>query len=180
MPRGTLPLAAFAAWVRPSRGRGPTSPISTDPRSRGDRFSVSMPAPATSSHHPYTGHHQGHTQAAPWLGERPTGAPSSRRSRTSPDFDAVAHSCDASAVIHTRSSSRHITDGQYRALSATLTTSDLDRRRLRWFGFSPRRANSGARPPSLAQHGLCQWLPSPSRSGQNAPRHECGWVIAPL
>ncbi len=59
-PLGVLPLAT----------RGPTSPISTGRRYRDDRFSCSMPAPATSSRHLYTGHHQGNTQAAPWLRAR--------------------------------------------------------------------------------------------------------------
>jgi hypothetical protein len=39
-------------------------------RYRGDRFSCSMPAPATSSRHLYTGHRQGSMQAAPWLRAR--------------------------------------------------------------------------------------------------------------
>jgi hypothetical protein len=56
-PLGVLPLVT----------RGSTSPISTGQRYRGDRFSTSMPAPATSSRHLYTGHHQGHEQAAPRL-----------------------------------------------------------------------------------------------------------------
>ena len=42
-------------------------------RYRDDRFSCSIPAPATSSRHLYAGHHQGHTQAAPWLHDHPTG-----------------------------------------------------------------------------------------------------------
>src|SRR6266566_173727 len=52
-PLAVLPLAAREA----SPGR----------RYRGDRFSCSMPAPATSSRHLYTGHRQGSTQATPWL-----------------------------------------------------------------------------------------------------------------
>ena len=58
-PLGVLPLAA----------RRPASPAGR--RYRDDRFSSSMPAPATSSRHLYTGHRQGHEQAAPWLRARP-------------------------------------------------------------------------------------------------------------
>ena len=60
-------LAVSAAWGSPSRDQGRTSPISTGRRYRGDKFSCSMPAPGTSSRHLYTGHRQGHTQAAPRL-----------------------------------------------------------------------------------------------------------------
>jgi len=42
-----------------------------------------------------------------------------------------------------------------RAFSATLTTSALDRRSLRWFGLSACTASPEGHPPSLAQHGLC-------------------------
>ena len=45
-------------------------PYSAGRRGRGDRFSCSMPAPTTSSRHPYTGHRQGSTQAAPRLRAR--------------------------------------------------------------------------------------------------------------
>jgi len=50
---------------------GPDPAIPAGRRYRGDRFSCSMPAPATSSRHLYTGHRQGHTQAAPWLRAHP-------------------------------------------------------------------------------------------------------------
>src|SRR5207244_6783758 len=45
------------------------------------------------------------------------------------------------------------------ALSATLTTSALDRRSLRWFEASPCRAAPEGQPPSLAQPASvgCQW-----------------------
>ena len=42
-----------------------------------------------------------------------------------------------------------------RAFSATLTTSALDRRSLRWFGLPTCTASPEGQPPSLAQHGLC-------------------------
>jgi hypothetical protein len=47
-------------------------------RYRDDRFSCSLPTPTTSSRHLYTGCHQGHTQAAPWLGEYLCSTPLSR------------------------------------------------------------------------------------------------------
>jgi hypothetical protein len=69
-----------------------------------------MPAPATSSRLLYTGHHQGSTQAAP-LAE---GTPSRRAFvpgvLRSPGFDAIVPPIDASAVVHTRSSSRRPPD----------------------------------------------------------------------
>src|SRR6266699_3772947 len=52
-------------------------------RYRGDRFSCSMPAPATSSRHLYTGHRQGSTQAAPRLRAR-----TSKRAPLSREFCA--------------------------------------------------------------------------------------------
>jgi len=68
VPRlGTLPLAVSPACSPPSRVGRETSP---GRRYQGDRFSCSMPAPATSSRHLYTGHRQGSTQAAPWLRAR--------------------------------------------------------------------------------------------------------------
>src|SRR5665811_802242 len=61
-PLGVLPLVTG----------GQPSPIHAGRRYRGDRFSTSMPAPTTSSRHLYTGHHQGHMQAAPRLRARPS------------------------------------------------------------------------------------------------------------
>ncbi len=98
------PLAAL-----PLATRGPTSPISTGRRHRGDRFSCSMPAPATSSRHLYTGHRQGHTQAAPWLTTRHRHVLVPRVQRAL-GFDATVRTLDASAVIHTCSSSRRSPD----------------------------------------------------------------------
>ena len=112
VPRiGTLPLAVSAAWGPPSRDPNrQTAPTSSGRRYRDDRFSCSMPAPATSSRHLYTGHHQGSTQAAPWLRARPTGAPLSRRYPQPPVSMPSFYAFDASAVVHTRSSSRRIPD----------------------------------------------------------------------
>ena len=69
-----------------------------------------MPAPAASSRHLYTGHHQGHTQAAPWLRAHPAGVPLSPGRVPIPGFDADLMSFDASAVVHTCSSSRRTPD----------------------------------------------------------------------
>src|ERR1035437_5639495 len=110
VPRGTLPLAVSAARGPPSRSQGSRRrSISTDRRFRGDRFSCSMPAPATSSRHLYTGRHQGHTQAAPWLrASRGCCSPLSRGPSPTLGFGAVLKTFDASAVVHTCSSSRRL------------------------------------------------------------------------
>ena len=109
VPRiGTLPCGVCHLRSSLSTTRGPTSPHSTGRPYRGDRFSCSMPGPATSSRHLYTGHHQGHIQAAPWLGTPAT----ARRcpGNSSPRFRCHHWSFDASAVVHTRSSSRRLPD----------------------------------------------------------------------
>ena len=72
-PLAVLPLAA-------SRAPSPSSP---GRRYRGDRFSCSVPAPATSSRHLCTGHRQGSMQAAPRLRAR-IRAPVSRELCASP------------------------------------------------------------------------------------------------
>ena len=68
-PLAVLPLAASQAGL----------PSAADRRYRGDRLSCSVPAPATSSRHLYTGHRQGSMQATPWLRARHHGAPLSRK-----------------------------------------------------------------------------------------------------
>jgi hypothetical protein len=77
-------------------------PYAAGRRYRGDRFSCSVPAPATSSRHLYTGHRQGSTQAAPSLAE---GTPARRAfvpgAMRPPGFDAIVPPIDASAVVHT-------------------------------------------------------------------------------
>ena len=60
---------------------------------------------------------------------------------------------DASAVVHTRSSSRRTPDPLTAGLFRTLTTPALNRRSLRWFGLPACTANPEDLPPSLAQHG---------------------------
>ena len=140
------------------------APISTGRRYRDDRFSCSMPAPATNSRHLYTGHHQVHEQAASWLKVRHVGRAVVPGPPTGPGFDAIAVSHDASAVVHTRSSSRRLPD----PLIAGLLRSRFPPRlltgmTLRWFGISACTANPEGLPPSLAQHGRC-WRPSTSSS----------------
>ena len=71
---------------------------------RGDRFSCSMPAPATSSRHLYTGHHRGHIQPAPRLRTH-RGEPLSRDHPQIPVSMPSLFRFDASAVVHTCSSS---------------------------------------------------------------------------
>jgi hypothetical protein len=153
-PLAGLPLAT----------RGPTTPISTGRRYRGDRFSCSMPAPATSSRHLYTGHRQGHEQAAPWLRAHPVGRAFVPGHPSGPGFDAIAVFHDASAVVHTRSSSRRSPDpliaGLLRSRFPPRLLTDMT---LRWFGISACTANPEGQPPSLAQHGWC-WRSSTSSS----------------
>ena len=161
VPRGTLPLAVSAAWGPPSRSQGSQRhSVSTGRRFRDDRFSCSMPAPATNSRHLYTGRHQGHTQAAPWLrASRGCCSPLSRGPSPLLGFGAVLKHFDASAVVHTCSSSRRSPDPVSPGLfTETLTTTALDRRSFRWFGLSACTASPEGQPPSLAQHGSCWWL----------------------
>ena len=73
-----------------------------------------------------------------------------------PGFDAIVPPIDASAVVHTCSSSRRTPDPLTAAFSATLTTPALNRRSLRWFGLPACTANPEDLPPSLAQHGSCR------------------------
>lgn len=99
--------------------------------SSGDRFPRSMQEPKPSSRHLHAGHHLAGRQVSARL----IPEPSSRSG-----FDVVL-------VISTRQQwftrvrllGSHLTRSR-RAFSATLTTSALDRRSLRWFGASPCRA----------------------------------------
>ena len=83
-----------------------------------------MPAPATSSRHLYTGHHQGNMQAAPWLRARHHGCAFVPGGLCSPGFGAIVLPHDASAVVHTCSSSRRTPEpagsGSFAATLATL------------------------------------------------------------
>ena len=71
---------------------------------RSDRFSCSMPAPATSSRHPYTGHHRGHIQPAPKLRTHRSEPLSRDHPQIPVSMPSLFH-FDASAAVHTYSSS---------------------------------------------------------------------------
>ena len=91
----------------------------------------------------------------PGSGHATAGAPSSRGYLTTPVSMPSFYSFDASAVVHTRSSSRRTPDPLTAGLlPQTLTTPALNRRSLRWFEFSACTAHPEGRPPSLAQHVL--------------------------
>ena len=107
---GTLPLTVAAVCGPPSRDQPAHRPIAAGRRYRDDRFSCSMPAPATSSRHLYSGHHQGNTQAVPWLRAHHPGRALVPGARIPPGFDAIIGAFDASAVVQTRSSSRRSPD----------------------------------------------------------------------
>ena len=103
---------------------------------RGDRFSCSMPAPAMSSRHLYTGHHRGHIQAAPRLRTH-RGEPLSQDHPQIPVSMPSLFRFDASAVVHTCSSSHR-------------TPAPLTARR------QPQRS-----PPRLLTDAACGGLESP-------------------
>jgi len=142
VPRGTLPLTVSAAWGPPSRGQQAGQlPGPATRRYRGDRFSCSMPAPATSSRHLYTGHRQGHTQAASWLRAHPQGAPlSPERVPVRVLMPISCLSMRQQWFTHVRLLVAHLTRSR-RAFSGTLTTTALDRRSSRWFGLPACTAN---------------------------------------
>jgi hypothetical protein len=121
---------------------------------RDDRFSCSMPAPTTSSRHLYTGHRQDDKQAASWLRARPTGAPLSREAPPIPVLMPNLGDFDASAVVHTRSSSRRtpdpVTPGLFHSRFPHRLLTGMT---LRRFGIPACTANPEGLPPSLAQHG---------------------------
>src|SRR5215469_8470366 len=82
----------------------------------------------------------------------------------SPGFDAIVPPIDASAVVHTRSSSRRPPD----PLTAGLFPQRSPPRLLTGaacggLGSPPASASPKAQPPSLAQHGSCR-RPSTSPS----------------
>ena len=123
---------------------------------RGDRFSCSMPAPATSSRHLYTGHHRGHIQAAPRLRAH-RGEPLSRDHPQIPVSMPSLFRFDASSNrSHMFVFSSHTRPAHSETSTAALTTPALDRRSLRWFGISACTATPQDLPPSLAQHGSCR------------------------
>jgi hypothetical protein len=157
---GSLPLTVLTACGLPSRRPGPLHPVERPDSYRSDWFSCSVPAPGTSSRHLHTGHRQGNKKAASRLRARPLERASVPGVRSTPGFGAIVPSVNASAVVHTRSSSR-CTPTDSGSFAATLTTPALDRRGLRWFRLPACTANPKGQPSPLAQHGLC-WRPSTS------------------
>jgi hypothetical protein len=147
-----------------SETRGPTSPLSTGRHYRGDGFSCLVPAPLASSRHLYTGHHQGHTQAAPWLKDPPPGRAFVLGTPLTSQFRChhVNVSMRQQWFTHVRLLVAYLPRCR-RDFSATLTTPALDRRSLRWFGISACTATPEGPPPSLAQHASC-WRASTSSS----------------
>ncbi len=109
-PRYSAPQGVGPSASSLSRPGGPIAPISTGRHYRGDRFSCSVPAPATSSRHLYTGHHQDSKQAASWLTAHPNGHAYVPGTLYLPGFGAIVRRFDASAVVHSRSSSRRTPD----------------------------------------------------------------------
>ena len=107
-----------------------------------------MPAPATSSRHPYTGHHRGHIQPAPRLRAHRS-EPSSRDHPQIPVSMPSLFRFDASAVVHTCSSSQR-------------TPAPLTARR------QPQRS-----PPRLLTDAACDGLESPParRPRRTHPHH---------
>src|SRR5216684_4706328 len=82
-----------------------------------------MPAPATSSRHLYTGHHQGGGQGCPLIEGAPLGAPLSRGSRTTPVSMPSLFVSMRQQWYRTCSSSRRTPDPLVAGLfAATLTT----------------------------------------------------------
>ena len=73
-----------------------------------------------------------------------------------PSFDAITNPFDASAVLHTRSSSRRTPDplvaGRSRSRFPPRLLTDMT---LRRFGLSACTANPEGLPPSLGEHGSC-------------------------
>ena len=143
VPRiGTLALAVSAACGSPSRGQQPGRLY------RGDRFSCSMPAPATSSRHLYTEHRRGHIQPTPRLRAHRS-EPLSRDHPQIPVSMPSLFGFDASAVVHTCSSSHR-------------TPAPLTARR------QPQRS-----PPRLLTDAACGGLESPParRPRRTHPHH---------
>jgi len=108
VPRlGTLPLTASTACGPPSRSRGnlPQPPLS-------GRQVLLFHASACSEltpplHRAPPGQHAGRSPAEGTAHQARAFVPGVRRS---PGFDAIVPPIDASAVVHTRSSSRHPPD----------------------------------------------------------------------
>ena len=154
-----------------STARGPTSPISTGRPYRDDRFSCSLSAPATSSRHLYTGHRQGHTQAAPWLRTHPGRAFVPGYAGLPVSMPLQSLSMRQQWFTHVRLLVTYLARS-WRTVSATLTTPALNRRSLRWFEISACTATPEDLPPSQIEH-VSFWRSSTSSNlhFQDTPRH---------
>ena len=86
-----------------------------------------MPAPATGSRHLYTGHRQGQHAGRSLAEGTPDGRAFVPGVPTAPGFDANVQAFDASAVVHTRSSSRRPPDPLTAGLFRVAPTPALDR-----------------------------------------------------
>src|SRR5947207_7150312 len=158
VPRaGTLPLAVSAACGPPSRGQQGTLALITRPPRSGRQvllFHASACDELTPPlHRAPPGQHAGHPLAE---GTRPQAHAFVPGARRSPGFDAIVPPIDASAVVHTRSSSRHPPD----PLTAGLLPQRSPPRLFTGaacggLGSPPARRTRRAKPPSLAQHGSC-------------------------
>src|SRR2546426_6377760 len=134
-----------------------------------------MPAPATSSRHLYTGHHQGGGQGCPLIEGAQLGAPLSRGSRTTPVSVPSLFVSMRQQWYRTCSSSRRTPDPLVAGLLPQRSPRGLlAGRSLRWFELSACTASPEGQPPSLAQHASwCDLAPLRFRDtlrGQTAKR----------
>jgi hypothetical protein len=107
------------------------------------------------------GPHTGSSLAKDTPTQRRAGVP---RQFHGPGFDAIIGSFDASAVVHSHSSSRRVPDPLVAGLfHSRFPPRLLTGMTLRRFGLSACTANPEGLPPSLAQHGSC-WRSSTSSS----------------
>ena len=121
----------------------------------GNRFSCSMPAPATSSRHLYTGHRQGGVQGCPLAEGHASGVPLSRGICATPVSMPLCSLSMRQQWYRTCSSSRRTPDPLLAGLFPQRSPRGLlTERSLRWFGLSTCPASPEGQPPSLAQHAL--------------------------
>jgi hypothetical protein len=163
VPRiGTLPLTVVAARgppCRPPEGRERPCQLAVGIETTGS------PVPCQRLQRTHATYTPDTTRATrrqlPGRGNAPKSAPWSRDMRAS-RFRCHQKPFDASAVVHTRSSSRHLPDplitGRFRSRFPPRLLTDMT---LRRFGTSACSAIPEDLPPSLAQHGSC-WRSSTS------------------
>ena len=116
-----------------------------------------MSTPVTSSRYLYTGYRRGHMQAAPPLGTVRFGPPRLLEPEGFPVSISPTEPFDASAVVHTRSSSRYTANSLVASLfRSRFPLQLLTEMTLRCFGISACSANAEGLPPSLTQHESTQ------------------------